>query len=249
MRIITEDLGMRKICAKMVPKLLSDDQKERRVLVCKDILERLETEPNLLGKVITGDESWIFEYDPETKRQSLQWKSAGSPRPKKAKMSKSKMKLMFIAFFDISGIVHMEFLPQGTTVSQHVYKEILRRLIVSVRTKRRDQYENNDWLLHHDNAPSHNVLTIRQFLTERNVTMLDQPPYSPDLAPCDFFLLFPKLKSVIKGTHLPYLEQMKRAVKMEIRRIPEEAFCGCIDDVVLRHTLPRFHGARTVPNC
>ena len=53
-KIITEDLGMRKICAKMVPKLLSDDQKERRVLVCKNILECLETEPNLLGKVITG---------------------------------------------------------------------------------------------------------------------------------------------------------------------------------------------------
>ena len=41
------------------------------------------------------------------------------------KMLKSKMKLMFTAFFNISGIVHMEFLPQGTTVNQHVYKEIL----------------------------------------------------------------------------------------------------------------------------
>ena len=174
-RIIIEDLGMCKICAKMVPKLLSDNQKERRVLVCKDILECLETEPNLLDKVITGDESWIFEYDPETKRQSLQWKSAGSSRPKKAKMSKSKMELLFIAFFDISGIVHTEFLPQGTTINQHVYKEILRRLIVSVRTKRRDRYESNDWLLHHENASSHNALSIRQFLTERNVTTLDQP--------------------------------------------------------------------------
>ena len=83
----------------------------------------------------------------------------------------------------------MEFLLQGTTVNQHVYKEILRRLIVSVRTKRRDRYENNDWLLHHDNAPSHNALSIPQFLTERNVTMLDQSPYSPDLAPCEFFYL------------------------------------------------------------
>ena len=89
-------------------------------------------------------------------------------------------------------------------------------------------YENNDWMLHHDNAPSHNALSIRQFLTERNGTMLDQPPYSPDLAPCDSFL-FPKLKTVIKGTHFPELEAMKRAMKMEIQRIPEEAFCGCTE--------------------
>ena len=58
--------------------------------------------------------------------------------------------------------------------------------------------------------------------------MLDQPLYSPDLAPCNVFI-FPKLKSVIKGTHFPDLEAMKRAVKMEIRRIPEEAFCGWIE--------------------
>ena len=69
---------MRKICAKMVPRLLNEQQKERRVQVCHDILEELETEPNLLGRVITGDESWIFEYDPETKRQGFQWKSPTS---------------------------------------------------------------------------------------------------------------------------------------------------------------------------
>ena len=77
-RIITEDLRIKKICAKMVPvpRLLNEGQKERRVQVCQDILEQLETEPNLLKKVVTGDESWIFKYDPLTKRQSLEWKSA-----------------------------------------------------------------------------------------------------------------------------------------------------------------------------
>ena len=82
--IITKHLGMRKICAKMVPMLLNEEQKKRRVQVCHDILKERETEPNLLGRVITDDESWIFEYDPETKRQSLQWKSPTSPRPKKS---------------------------------------------------------------------------------------------------------------------------------------------------------------------
>ena len=97
--IITENLEMRKVCAKIVPKLLSEDKKQQRVTVCQDIIEILEDDPDLLGSVIAGDESWIFEYDPKTKRQSRQWKSPASPRPKKARMSKSKVKVMLIAFF------------------------------------------------------------------------------------------------------------------------------------------------------
>ena len=225
-KILTEDLGMRKICAKMVPKLLNDDQKERRVQVCEDIIERLETEPNLLAKVITGDESWVFEYDPEIKRQSCEWKSPGSPRPQKARQSRSKIKLLLIAFFDIRGIVHAEFLPQGQTVNQHVYKEILRRLFRSVREKRRDLWLDSSWMLHHDNAPAHNARSIRQFLAEKNVTVLDQPPYSPDLAPCDFFL-FPKLKEVIKGTRFSDVETIKKAVT--IRKIPQDSFQECMN--------------------
>ena len=69
-RIITEDLGMRKICAKIAPRLLNEGQKEQCVQVCQDILEQLQTEPTLLKRVVTGDESWIFEYDPLTKRHS-----------------------------------------------------------------------------------------------------------------------------------------------------------------------------------
>ena len=63
---------MRKICAKVVPKLLTIGPKSRWMEVCQDILERPETEPNLLQNDITGDKLWVFEYDPETKRQSLQ---------------------------------------------------------------------------------------------------------------------------------------------------------------------------------
>ena len=92
---------MRKVCAKMVPRLLNDDQKERRMQVCQDIIERLQTEPDLLRRIITGDETRIFEYDQETKRQSCQWKSPTSPRPQKARQSKSKVKVMLITSFDV----------------------------------------------------------------------------------------------------------------------------------------------------
>ena len=71
--ILLEELHMRKVCAKIVPKLLSDDQKQRRVRVCEDMFERIGADPDFLGHIITGDESWVFQYDPKTKRQSQQW--------------------------------------------------------------------------------------------------------------------------------------------------------------------------------
>jgi len=82
-RILREELKMRKVCAKMVPKLLSDEQKERRKKLCLELLQRIENEPDLLTLIITCDETWVFTYDPETKRQSIQWKSTPSSRPKK----------------------------------------------------------------------------------------------------------------------------------------------------------------------
>ena len=69
----------------------------------------------------------------------------------------------------------------------------------SVREKRRELWETRSWLLHHDNAPAYNALGIREFLAKNNNAVLEQPLYSQDLVPCDFFL-FPKLKEVIKET-------------------------------------------------
>ena len=105
---------------------------------------------------------------------------------------------MLIAFFDVRGIVHKELLPQGQTIIQHIYKDILRRLMQSVREKRQELWDEKSWVLHHDNAPLHNALSIREFLAKNNIAVMDQPPYSPDMALCDF--LFPKLKGTIKGT-------------------------------------------------
>jgi len=105
-QILTQDLDMRKACTKMVPKNLTTEQKANRRDVCLDLLYRLEREPEFFSRIITGDESWILEYDPETKRQSREWHTANSPCPKKARMSKSKIKSMLICFFDSHGIIH-----------------------------------------------------------------------------------------------------------------------------------------------
>ena len=90
-RILTEHLQMQKICAKLVLKNLSVEQKANWLEICQDLLGRLEIESNFLHKVITRNESWVFDYNPKTKWQSEEWHMKTSPHPKKARMSRSRV--------------------------------------------------------------------------------------------------------------------------------------------------------------
>lgn len=220
--IVTEDLQMRKICAKLVPKVLTDEQKESRVSRCQELLDLIENDPDFLNSVVTGDESWMFEYDPETKRQSSEWHTKSSPRPKKARMSKSRIKSMLIVFFDVRGIVHFEFVPPGQTVNAVFYLEVLKRLKRRVARVRTDVQAVK---LHHDNAPSHSAFIVTNFLARSNTPVVPQPPYSPDLAPCDFFL-FPRLKRELKGKHWETVENIQTRVTRFLKDIPVEEFQG-----------------------
>ena len=114
-RILTEQLNMHRIAAKFVPSVLTQDQKDSRVAICQEQKETVINYPTLLLNVSTGDESIVYAYDPERKLQSSQWKSPGSPRPKKARMQKSTLKTMTVCFFDQDGIVHREFVPPAMT--------------------------------------------------------------------------------------------------------------------------------------
>ena len=97
--IIREELKMWKICAKFVPRMPREDQKERRCHDSREIVEVINSDPAVLDALVTCDESWIYCYDPETKRQISRWKHAGSPKLKKARQSKSTHKLLMIPFF------------------------------------------------------------------------------------------------------------------------------------------------------
>ena len=143
--------------------------------------------------IVTGDESWVYEYDQETNQQSLQWKCPTSPQPKKGCQVQSKTKVILLAFFDSEGIVHHEYAPNRQTINKEFYVEILRLLRESVRRKRPEKWRDGDRTLQ-DNAPTHISHLVQQFLAKHGTAQLQQPPYSPDLAPYGFFL-FPRLKS------------------------------------------------------
>ncbi|UYV78807.1 hypothetical protein LAZ67_16002854 [Cordylochernes scorpioides] len=125
-------------------------------------------------------------------------------KPKKTRKMPSKIKTMLITFFDSRGIIHKEFVPARQTITGEYYLNVLKRLIARIR-RIRPEYRNEDsWCLLHDNAPSHSSLIVRRFLAKNNICVLNHPPYSPDLAPCDFYL-FPKIKLKLKGYVYPII--------------------------------------------
>jgi histone-lysine N-methyltransferase SETMAR len=106
------------------------------------------------------------------------------------------MKKIPITSFDVKDNVHFEFIPQGETVNSAYYVEILKQLREPVCRKKPKLWPN-DWILHHDNAPAHKAISVKQFLAQKSITEMEHPPYSPDLVPNDFWL-FPKVNSVLK---------------------------------------------------
>jgi len=179
----------------------------------------------MFHRVITSDETWCSQYDQETKQQSMQWKTQNSPRPKKARTSRSQVKTMLVCFFDHKVIVHYEFIAQWQMVNQQCYVEMLTMLWESVRREGRGIWPDK-WILHHDNAPAHDVLRVRKFLAKNSITKMDHPPYSPDLAPCDFWL-FPKLRNALKGQRFDNLSNIQRNMKTLLRGILENDFQEC----------------------
>ena len=83
---------------------------------------------------------------------------------------------MLICFFDIIGLVHFEFVPQGLTANQQSYPEVLKRLRDAVGRKRPELWRSGGWLLHHDNAPAHAALSVWQFLAKNGMTTASHPP-------------------------------------------------------------------------
>ena len=150
---------MRRVSAKFVPRVLTVEQKQQLLSISLELRDRAASDCTFLRNVITGDETWVYGYDSETRVQSSQWKSPSSPRAKKA-LIKIRRKGDDDLFFDLHGIVRAEFVPRNTTVNSECYKGSLERLRKDVRIKIPEKWANG-FILHHDNTPCHTSLLVR----------------------------------------------------------------------------------------
>lgn len=231
--ILTEDLMKRKLCAKWVPHLLTEEQKVCRVTLSSNHLQRFRREgEDFLNRIVACDETWAHSWEPELKRQSAEWCGPDSPRREKARRSFGQLKVMHITFFDRRGILFDEAVPMGQTVNGNYYLAVLRKVRRAISDKRPELKAAGPILLQ-DNAGPHRKREVLQALTSWGWEILPHPPYSPDLSPCDFFL-FPKVKEHCRGRRFQSEDEVNAAFKDGLKRVTESGIQDGIDGLLRR---------------
>ena len=132
-------------------------------------------------------------------------------------------------FFDSTGMIYMHWVPTGQTVNKEYYVEVLRELRKRFHGKWPALLKSGQWFFHQDNAPVYSSILVTDYLTKMGIKTVPQPPYSLDVAPCDFWL-FPQLT----GCRYETIEEMKEAVTKVIDTLKQEDFHGALQKLLER---------------
>ena len=160
---IIGSLGYWKICARWVLRLLTEARKVQRKAITLEMRQRYRDErDDFLLSIVTGDESCFHHFDPETKRQGMEWHHLDSPTKKKPKTVPSAKKIMGTVFWDAEGCILIEFLEPGKTVNAARYVQTLLKLLLALRDKR----PGRKVMLQHDSTRPHTArLTLENLRT------------------------------------------------------------------------------------
>lgn len=233
-RIIHDDLEMTRVCARFVPRFLTDQHRRRRVEASTRNLEKYDEERSKFFKgITTQDETWLHHYEPESKDQSSQWRTREEGAPIKFKAVASAGKVMSSVFWDSKGILIDDYLEDKNTVTGVYYAKEIEDLRESIKEKRRGKLTSGVLYLQ-DNAPAHTSHIATAAIRLAGFDLLDHPAYSPDLAPSDFHL-FPKLKKDIRGKHYESNSEVISVVKDWYDRQSEEFWLEAFEKLIGRY--------------
>lgn len=212
--ILHEHLHLKKVVMRWVPHQLTDFQKAERVRICRETLKMLNDGGHrIISKIITGDETYISFYDVPTRQESRVWIHEDAPTPVTVKKQRSVKKIMYAVFFRSTGLVKAIKLKGQRSVTANWYvTECLPEVLGAVKIR--------GLILHQDNASSHTAQQTIEYLRQNKVTVLEHPPYSPDLAMCDFWL-FNNLKKNLRGRKFSSEDEIDQAIHQFFADIPK----------------------------
>lgn len=186
--IIHMHLKLRKITSRWVPHHLTQKNKEDRVAICKENLANIEAGRFRLCDIITGDESWFYHRKLAHKQNNKSWVGEGETPRTFVRREMHEAKTMFSVFFKSTGLVYITYMDKGRTIDNQFYIENCLKPVVSSINASRPKSGTTNVKFHHDNARPHIHRNVISYLEEQNIRIIRHPPYSPDLAPCDFWL-------------------------------------------------------------
>ena len=218
--ILKKRLKVRKISARWVPHLLTDEQKRQRVKVAKKLLQMFpKYDKKQFANVVIGDETWVHYFEPVRKVSNKIWATKHSKRPIIAKRSLSTKKVLYAIFFSGEGVAIKVPVKKGKSITGKHYKDIVLKKLKKYYQKRRPATGFKHVRFLHDNAPPHTSAIVTAFCPPPP----PPPQYSPDLAPCDFFL-FPKLKAFLAGRKYQSRQALGSAIHQYLISVPESAY-------------------------
>ena len=201
-----------------------DEQKQSRVRLASQVKEKYDKcDPHHLEEIVTGDETWIYHFQPNSKAENKVWVSSEGNRPVIAHGCETSNRMLYAIFFDSKGPVLQIPVPKCSSVTGKFYKASVLTQLVDFYQKRRPRTGVHGIKLLHDNAPAHKSTTVQEYLKESELDVFDHPPYSPDLSPCDF-RLFPRIKEMLAGHHFESRCGIGSAVYQCLQHIPKEDY-------------------------
>ena len=213
-------MGMVRKVGHWVPYELKPKDVERRFFTCEQLLERHKRK-SFLHRIVTGDEKWVH-YDNPKRRATYGY--PGHASVSTAVQNIHGLKLMLCIWWDQQGVVYYELLQPGETITGEVYRRQLMRLSRALKEKRPETVtRHNKVILQHDNARPHVAKPVKTYLETLKWEVLPHPPYSPDVAPSDYYL-FRSMQHGLVDQHFTNFGEVKNWIDSWIADKPAEFF-------------------------
>ena len=170
-------------------------------------------------------------FEPQSLANNKQWKRKYQKRPCIPKRTISSKKMYAIFFYSSGPVVQLPC-PSGHTITGRFYMNSVLKKVKEFYNKKRPSKGWSGAHLLHDNASSR-VWGCCLFFASEKVKVLNHPPYSPDLSPCDFFL-FPRLKKMLSGNNYTSRSSLGSAIYQCLQQVPKEDYLSVFRDWVKR---------------